>query len=215
VLLGTDRFEGQLGRAISSPLLDALLLGAAEAAEYGRMLDAAYPVIGAPQPTTNTPPFDIDSLYAMFRKIQAYEAWAAHGTWISQRDRGLGPGVKERFAYGAEIDTTTYNNEISKRAIFRSYLTDLLGNDGFLVLPTVPGAAPLKSLPQDALQTYREQALRLLCWSGLSGFPQITLPLGSVDGAPFGLSLLGPANSDMQLLKLGRSVLAAAEHSGA
>ncbi|MGF9562891.1 amidase [Neorhizobium sp. JUb45] len=215
VLLGKDGFGGHLGRAISAPLLDALLLGPAEAAEYGRMLDGAYPVIGAPQPTTSAPPFDIDSLYTMFRKIQAYEAWAAHGAWISQSDRGLGPGVKERFAYGAEIDTATYDDEIAKRAIFRSYLSDLLGDDGFLVLPTVPGAAPLKTLAHDALQTYREQALRLLCWSGLSGFPQITLPLGSVDGAPFGLSLLGPYGSDMQLIRLGRSVLGAAGHHGA
>ena len=47
----------------------------------------------------------------------------------------------------------------------------------------------------------------MLCWSGLSGFPQISLPLGQVGGAPFGISLLGPAGSDMALIKLGRRVL--------
>lgn len=215
VLLGADSFGGHFGRTISSPLLDALLLGPTEAAEYGRMLDKAYPVIGGLRPTTIAPPYGIDELYTMFRKIQAYEAWAAHGKWISERDRHLGPGVKERFAYGAEIGTTIYEDESARRSAFRHYMTDLLGDDGFLVLPTVPGAAPLKNLAHDALQTYREQALRLLCWSGLSGFPQITLPLGNIDGVPFGLSLLGPAGSDMQLLKLGRSVLAAAGYDGA
>ena len=44
----------------------------------------------------------------------------------------------------------------------------------------------------------------MLCWSGLSGFPQITLPLGQVDGAPFGISLLGPPGSDMALIRMGR-----------
>ena len=67
--------------------------------------------------------------------------------------------------------------------------------------------APLvKSEPQQ-LQAYRERALHLLCLSGLSGFPQITLPLGWVDGAPFGLSLLGPPGSDIALIRLGRRLL--------
>lgn len=210
VLLGEDSHEAALDRAISSPLLDTLLLGPAEAMAYGEMLDGAKTVIGALEATTTAPPFSIDDLYTMFRKIQAHEAWASHGAWISKRDRDLGPGVKERFAYGAEIDAASYDDEIARRAIFRTYLRDLLGDDGFLVLPTVPGAAPLKNLSHDDLQAYRERALRLLCWSGLSGFPQITLPLGSVDGAPFGLSLLGPAGSDRQLVKIGRSILAAA-----
>jgi amidase len=47
----------------------------------------------------------------------------------------------------------------------------------------------------------------LLCWSGLSGFPQLTLPLGTVEGAPFGISLLGPAGSDLALLEMGAKVM--------
>ena len=84
----------------------------------------------------------------------------------------------------------------------------LLGDGAVLVLPTVPSAAPLKSATPEALQAYRERALHLLCLSGLSGFPQITLPLGSVHGAPFGLSILGPPDSDVGLIKLGRRILA-------
>ena len=60
--------------------------------------------------------------------------------------------------------------------------------------------------PQD-LQAYRERALKLLCLSGLSGFPQISLPLGSVEGAPFGLSLLGPPGSDITLIELARRIM--------
>ena len=37
-----------------------------------------------------------------------------------------------------------------------------------------------------------------------------TLPIGEVHGAPFGISLLGPAGSDIALVRLGREVLAAA-----
>ena len=74
-------------------------------------------------------------------------------------------------------------------------------------MPTVPGAAPLKSSSAETLQAYRERALRMLALAGLSGFPQISLPLGRVDGAPFGISLLGPPGSDIALIRLGRRIL--------
>jgi amidase len=42
----------------------------------------------------------------------------------------------------------------------------------------------------------------------LSGFPQISLPLGQRLGAPLGLSLLGPAGSDLSLVKLAQQIAA-------
>ena len=199
--------EGEQLRALSIPALNAFLLGESEATEYGRMVAVISAVLGEPRVVpvlTNA----VDDLYWCFRKLQAHEAWTSHGKWISERDRGLGPGVKERFEFGSTITAETVALEEKRRAGFRAELAEMLGDDGVLVLPTVPGAAPLKSLSFDATQAYREQALHLLCLSGLSGFPQITLPLGSVDGAPFGISLLGPAGSDLALVRLGRRILA-------
>ena len=51
--------------------------------------------------------------------------------------------------------------------------------------------------------------MRLYCLSGLSGFPQLTLPLGTVDSAPFGISLIGPTGSDLALIRFGREILQA------
>jgi amidase len=69
--------------------------------------------------------------------------------------------------------------------------------------------APLAASSDEEKGAFRERAIRLLCWSGLSGFPQISLPLGMVGGAPFGISLLGPAGSDLALIRLGRRVIEA------
>jgi amidase len=44
----------------------------------------------------------------------------------------------------------------------------------------------------------------MLCIAGLSGFPQLSLPLLQRDGAPLGLSLLGPAGSDASLVALAQ-----------
>jgi amidase len=188
--------------------LDSLVLGSAEAEAYGRVVEIAARVIGTP---TDAPPLSVspEALYWSFRKIQAFEAWQTHGSWISGGERGLGPGVKERFEYGATITGDIYDAEMASREAFRAELGRLLGTDGLLVMPTVPGAAPLKAASFDDIQAYRERALQLLCLSGLSGFPQITIPLGTVEGAPFGLSLLGPSGSDRALVHLAADILQA------
>jgi amidase len=47
----------------------------------------------------------------------------------------------------------------------------------------------------------------LLCLAGLTGCPQISLPLASRQGAPLGLSLIGPPGSDLSLVQLARRVM--------
>ncbi len=206
VLLPDGAAEAGPLRLLRLAALDELVLGPAEAEEYGRMVRLAEAVAG---PATAAPQFSrsIDELYWCFRKLQAYEAWAMHGDWISAADRGLGPGVKERFDFGSTLGCEVATEETKTRSAFREELAALLGADRLLVLPTVPGAAPLRDASFDDLQAYRERALRLLCLSGLSGFPQITLPLGRVHDAPFGISLIGPAGSDRMLVRLAAKVL--------
>ncbi|MFD0461154.1 hypothetical protein ACFQY9_03855 [Microvirga aerilata] len=75
-----------------------------------------------------------------------------------------------------------------------------------LILPTMPDIAPLLSESDDALNDYRNNALNLLCLSVLSGLPQVSIPLASRSGAPLGLSLMGPAGSDLSLAALARRI---------
>ncbi|PSJ60718.1 amidase [Pseudaminobacter soli (ex Li et al. 2025)] len=186
--------------------LDELVFGPAEAAEYRRMLGFVTAALG--EATTAAPlSQSSDELYWSFRRIQAREAWESRGHWIEEHPGSLDRGVEDRFRFGQTVDDAALAQAREFRGAFREELGALLGEDGYLVLPTVPGAAPLKTEAADSLLAYRERALRLLCLSGLSGFPQITLPLGTIDGAPFGLSLLGPAGSDRQLIALGRRIL--------
>lgn len=193
-------------RLMRMEILDALLLGKPEWDEYQSMLAIIAEALGAPR-TVAAPSLPIDELYWAFRRIQAYEAWAVHGPFITSGDRQLGPGVRERFEFGSTLGCEVATAETSKRQAFRAEFGDLLGENGLLVLPTMPGAAPLKSTPFNDIQDYRERALRLLCLSGLSGFPQITLPLGAVNSAPFGISLIGSAGSDTALIGLADQIV--------
>jgi amidase len=210
VVLGRDQNKPSLTKLLWLPELDALVAGKAEAEEYRRMKALLEKAVGTAERIS---PFtaSIDELYWAFRRLQAREAWTVHGEWLSKTERNLGPGIEDRFGFGRTVDPKAQKTESFRRYLFRAELKQLLSPGAMLVLPTVPGAAPLKNSTQEQLQAYRERALRLLCLAGLAGFPQITLPLGMVDGAPFGISLIGPPDTDIALIRLARRILSTAK----
>ncbi len=198
--------DARFTRVMRLPEMEALLLGPDEREVYETMLAKARSVTGASADIA-LESLDVDQRYWCFRNIQAHEAWREHGAWLSAKDRNLGPGVKERFDYGATIDLQAFEEETRRRQNLTREVEDLLGDDGLILMPTMPGAAPLAKASFEAIQDYRERALRMLCLSGLTGLPQLTLPMATVSNAPFGLSLFGPAGSDRALLRLGRRIL--------
>ena len=171
---------------------------AAARARVEAALGAAHPV------QANLDGFD--AMYWHFRHIQGREAWTTDGGFIRRHAPPLGPGVAERFAWSSQVSDEQVSRATEFRERLRVQLAALLGSDGVFVMPTMPDIAPLRSAPESALEDYRNRAIRLLCIAGLCGLPQLTLPLASRDGAPLGLSLLGPAGSDASLVRLAQRI---------
>jgi amidase len=151
-----------------------------------------------------------DAMYWHFRRLQGFEAWQTDGPLIERYAPPLGPGVAERFAYSRAVTGEQVAEATAFRTRFTAHLDALLGTDGVLLLPTMPDIAPLKADPESALEDYRNRAIRLLCVAGLAGVPQLSLPLAGRDGAPMGLSLLGPRGSDRALVALAERLAAGA-----
>ena len=149
---------------------------------------------------------DLDSMYWHFRYIQGREAWMVNGPLIERFCPPLGPGVAERFDWSRQVTDTQFAAATSYRERFKKHLANLLGTDGVLVMPTVPDIAPMCSETGDSLESYRNRSIQMLCIAGLSGFPQISLPLGQRLGCPLGLSLLGPPGSDASLVQLAQRI---------
>ncbi len=144
----------------------------------------------------------------IFRTLQAAEVWANHGAWVTETRPALGPGVKERFEWAATVTPDDVAANQAKRDAVIEQLDAVLSPGDVLVLPTSPRVAPLKGTATDKIEIeYRYQAMCLLCIAGLGGLPQISLPLGTLDGLPLGLSLVGPRNADVQLLRLARRLM--------
>lgn len=146
--------------------------------------------------------YSLDDLYWSLRYIQGYEAWRVHGAFIEKHNPVLGPGVKDRFEWSRQVTQDQFKWATQLRAEFQRFLSDILGETGYLIIPTMPDVAPLKSCKEADLDVYRNNAIRMLCIAGLAGFPQVSLPLAKNLGAPLGISLIGPKGKDVELIRL-------------
>jgi amidase len=164
-------------------------------------------VAGSAQPCTAVLD-SFDAMYWSFRYLQGREAWQVDGPFIERFAPPLGPGVAERFAWAKQVTEAQVVGAAHFCDRFRAHMAELIGADGVLVMPTMPDVAPLLAADESELEAYRDAAIRMLCISGLSGFPQLTLPLASRLGAPLGISLLGPAGSDRSLIALAERIAA-------
>lgn len=138
---------------------------------------------------------------AVFRNVQGYDAWQAHGEWIEKVHPTFGPGVKERFAAVAHVTRADFDAASEKRAEIRARVHGLLDAQTVLCVPSAAGAAPLKGTHPDDLEDFRNQTLNICCIAGLSGLPQVSMPLVNLADGPVGVSLIGMPHGDEILLR--------------
>ena len=143
----------------------------------------------------------LNSWKETFRIAQAFEVWSDHGQWVKAAQPQFGPGIAERFAMAETITKEMYNHALKELAAVREKMAGLLPENTIMIVPTVPGQAPLLNLPEEQIEQRRSQTLQLSCIAGLAGLPQITIPVQTNDG-PVGLSLIAGANQDLRLLRL-------------
>ncbi len=171
---------------------------AAPRAQVEAVLNAAQPV--------NVVLDSFDAMVMAFRCLMSREALLTHREFIDRHQPPLGSIVAQRFAWARTVTDAQLGAANAFRTRYRAHLAALLGSDGVLILPTMPDVAPLISTLEADLESYRNQAICMLCIAGLCGLPQISLPLATRLDAPLGLSLLGPAGSDRSLVQLAQRI---------
>ncbi|WP_028608402.1 amidase [Paenibacillus harenae] len=136
-----------------------------------------------------------------FRLTQGLEIWREHGDWITREKPAFGPGIAERFAWAGTLKREEMEEAFAKRDDVRARMETLLDYDTVLVVPTVPGIAPLLDLSGEDVELRRAQTLEMSCVAGLAGLPQITVPVTGEYGCPIGLSFIAARGQDLKLLK--------------
>ena len=156
-----------------------------------------------PSPTRQRiAPDGLDSWREAFRLIQSREIWSVYGGFVERAKPKFGPGVAERFAAAAKVteEQAAEARVIQERA--RDRIRNIAQPGTLLVLPTCPAIAPLTHAPNELHEAFRLRAMRMTCIAGLSGLPQVSLPVGTLGGRPVGLSFIGWAGGDEALLDL-------------
>lgn len=156
--------------------------------------------------TLDAPLPEREAVYLAFRQIQGYEAWQSQGGNIEKLGMQLGPDVAERFAYGKAVSDAEFDAACQLRETFSAWWHTQLG-DRILVLPTVPDIAPLLTAAPEEIEATRRISHDLLLIAVLTRRPQVNIPVTTVDGAPLGISLLGPCGSDALLVSMATTFM--------
>ena len=132
----------------------------------------------------------------------AYEAWQAHGEWISRHDPDFAPPIAARWQAASRITADQAASAFRRVAEIRTQVHHLLGDDVVAILPSAASLAPLRIADAAVFDETRLRTLQICCIASLAGLPQVSIPLTDVAGLPVGISLLGPAGSDRALIRL-------------
>ncbi len=146
--------------------------------------------------------------FELYRTIQAGAVWKIHGAWVEKYKPTFGPGIHERMYGAAKTDPAEVEKAKAAREEVARYVNDTLKDNTMLVLPTVPGIAPLIETPLAVAEDYRGRAMSLLSVSVLARTPQMNLPLTTLDNCPLGISIMGACNTDEMLISAAQKIAA-------
>ncbi|MFT3925488.1 MAG: amidase [Myxococcales bacterium] len=210
VLLASD--ADLAGAAADEPALERVLIaddalalcdaGVAELLEH--LLAQVLGKLQVPSERVKLATMGFESLRVAFQRTQGRDAFATHGAWLDAEHPQFSPAITQRFERaralsrsqeGRDEDEATMNS-ISER------LEALLSPGTLLFMPATPGIAPRIADSDSALEAFRARTLELTCAASLTGVPQLVVPAVELQGAPIGLSFIGPWGSDRSLCAL-------------
>jgi amidase len=140
------------------------------------------------------------------RTLQPFEAWTTFKDWIERENPRLAYVVARNLMAGSAISAAERNWAALMRSEVRARLAHLLPPGTILCLPTTPCIAPLKGQSIASLDPVRDRITCLAALGGLAGHPQVSLPGATVDGAPVGLSIVGPRGGDASLIAVAEAM---------
>ena len=160
--------------------------------------------IAGPAMRVDVAPEGLPSLYEHFRCMQAQEAWATLGSWVAATQPKFGPGVAERFAGARDMDPAKAAAGRAFRRMFKPRVASLLAGGAVMAYPTSPDPAPKLDASPAEQNAVREASMGVTAIAGLGSLCEVSIPVGRVDGAPVGLSLVAATGRDRALLELAR-----------
>ena len=169
---------------------------------------------------------DLDEYFLPFRTVQGAEAWRNNGEWVTAHPGALGPAIAERFRIASGVSA---EEEAAARRALEPLADGIraLVEAHVLLVPTVPGPAPMRTAVGERVDAVRTATLRMTTPAALAGLPSLSAPLLTVPSqlgpvtsgappqtpgalrAPVGLCLTSRAGTDIALVRLARRLAVA------
>jgi amidase len=144
-----------------------------------------------------------DEWLECYRVVQCAGIWQTLGPWITSARPRFGEAIAPRFAEAASITPAEIARWTPVRASLAERVRATLGDGIGLVVPTTPRPALRKDAAPAEFADFYRRALTITSIAGHTGLPQISVPVGDVDGCPVGLSIIGASGHDRALLETG------------
>ena len=141
--------------------------------------------------------------------LQSEEAWASVKDWIDEVNPRFSFWVSQRYNLAISLTNAQLSEAAVLRDSVRARMDEVFAGGGFVCLPTAVVAAPMRGLPTSGKVEIQGRLSHLTCIAGTTGRPQLSLPLGEVNGLPVGISLMGNHGADEELIGFARKVAAA------
>lgn len=203
-----------LGEAVAFTLPEALLVATdafavadeAVAAILAPILERVRGVFGSSRDVVLAAE-GLDAWREHQRPLQQFEYSKTFIDWIDRVNPRFSFEVGRSLAMAAlvtEADVVparTFRVEVTRR------IEAILEERCVLCLPTCPILPPKRDVPLSAMAYAGGRLVTLTCIAGLTGLPQMNLPLGvTADGVPVGISLIGWRGGDTTLLQVASSL---------
>lgn len=179
--LSDPEFQGPLRQALAS---------------LGRLLAVS------PQAVRVAGDTPLDAWRQVYATAGAHEGWQQHGAWIRAHQPAFGPAIAARWEAASRVTDEAAATARAQAASIRALVRGVIGGDAVVVLPSAASLAPRRDADPAAVDAVRLRTMAITCVAGLAGLPQVSLPLATPEGVPLGVSLLGPAGSDLVLIRL-------------
>ena len=174
------------------------------------VLDALQPFVGALSllmgevSTQRLAPGGLAGWSAYQQTLQGREAWDSVRDWIEQVNPRFSFEVSERYTQAKAITDSEVTAALPGRRAVSQRMNDTLEGGAVICLPTTVAPAPRRGQRVSERHTLRLRNSQLTSVAGLSGVPQLSLPLAETSAGPVGFSLMGPRGSDTALIALGQ-----------
>jgi amidase len=138
--------------------------------------------------------------------LQSREAWETARDWIEATNPRFSFEVAERYITARVVtDAQVEAGQEARRAVVER-MNEVAPDGAIVCLPTTVAPAPPLGQPMSERRELRAKNSMLTSIAGLTGRPQINLPLAEVDSLPVGLSLIGRRGGDELLISFAREV---------